>query len=263
MRLNELLSLEERRTHEIEYWRQYARWQDILTRLGTAVVDVGKSDFWTSVSAALDSHWSSGSLTKVEQLVCLCLGSLLEHASVYQLALLLLLSEKLGIGHEHCSVFDPCHAPEERYILEHLGFTYLSNNSEGKIQVDRMTLFYMPHGDYQLTDNLVGANLRSLEKVAILGNRLAWVCDPGNQPSIANTRAPQVQHVLSLIKETDLPDTFSVNIKQHLASFAPRASQMFGDRLVPHLDCTLTTFLSSTRWECVAWPSTPRLLSLL
>jgi hypothetical protein len=249
--------LEERRK-----WRQFTKWQDILTRLATAVVDVGKSDFWISVSAALDSHWSSGSLAKVEQLVCLCLGSLQDHGSVYQLALLLLLSEKIGIGHEHCFVFDPCHTREERRILQHLGFTYLSKNSEGRIRVRRMTLFYMPHGNYELTDNLVGANICSLDKVAILGNGFAWVCDHRNtgcaHDCVAKTRAPEVQKVLTLIKETDLPDTFSYTIKEHLASLTPRASQMFGDRLVNHLDCTLTTFLPSS--ESTAGPSAPPVL---
>mmetsp|Transcript_26229 Transcript_26229/g.55622 ORF Transcript_26229/g.55622 Transcript_26229/m.55622 type:complete len:281 (+) Transcript_26229:164-1006(+) len=259
MRLNESLDLKERKKHEAEYWRQYTRWQDILTRLGTAVVDVGKSDFWASVSAALDSHWSSTPLAKVEQLVCLCLGSIQDHASVNQLALLLLLSEKLGIGHEHCFVFDPCHSTDERCILEHLGFSYMQNNSEGGVHVDRMTLFYMPHGDYQLTDNLVWANRGSLYKVAVLGNRFSWVCDPGNdngcaQHAVAKTRAPQVQKVLTLIKETHLPDTFTVNIKKHLASLTPKASQIFGDRLGSHLDCTLTTFPPSTEWERAAMP---------
>merc|ERR1712032_240048 len=124
-------------------------------------------------------------------------------------------------GHERCFVFDPCHTTEERCILEHLGFTYLKNNSEGRIHADCMTLFYMPHGDYHLTDNLVGANRRSLDNLAVLGNRFPWVCNPGNsgcaEHAVAETRAPEVQKVLRLIKETDLPDTFSANIKQHLA----------------------------------------------
>lgn len=262
------LGLPDLERHTAEYWRQYRDWHDLLTRLATAVVDIGNSGFWDSVSAALDLHWSKATLPKVERLICLCLGSLHDYASIYQLALVCLLSEKLSIGLQHCFFFDPCHTAEERSTLENLGFSLLQETTESTTRIDQMSLFYIPHGDYIITENIVRWNWSSLHKVAILGNNLSWVCAPegsaNGQCGVSKNRAPNVQQVLSQIYETDLPDTFSSNIKRHFASLAPTVSQTFGDRLVPHLDCTLTTFPFSSARMCISPQSRPpQLLSSL
>jgi len=140
---------------------------------------------------------------KVEEVVCLCLGHLEDNATVYQLSLLILLLERLGVHHERCSVFDPCHSSQEVDVLKHLGFTVLHENVEARIRVRRVTLFYMPHGNYYLTDNLICANYDSLHLVAILGNNLAWVCNSESRDAAAaaeagraRSRAPYARMVL-------------------------------------------------------------------
>merc|ERR1719330_2173434 len=82
------LSLDERGPHEKEYWRQYSAWHCMVTRLAAAIAEIGDSEFWASVREALSRHWTCGSLPKVESIVCLCLGCLDDHASVYQLSVL-------------------------------------------------------------------------------------------------------------------------------------------------------------------------------
>lgn len=256
-KIDQSLQPGEQGLHEREYWNQYKHLSCTLARLAAAIADVGGSDFWQSVCEALHTHWACGPLAKVEEIVCLCLGNLEDHASVYQLSLLLLLSEKLNISQEKCFVFDPCHTSRDRSILEYLGFTVLKRNDEARIPVTRMTLFYMPHGDFHLTDNVVQANWCSLQCVAVLGNRFSWVCNADSCHG-ADGRAPRVQAVLPFVKATELPDTLHGKTKERLASFAPRAAQLFGGRLVDCLECSLTTFPPASEWDDMNVLSTPR-----
>lgn len=172
--------------------------------------------------------------------------------------------QKIGIDLQYCAVFDPCHTVEERCTLECFGCSLLQETTECTTRADHMTLFYMPHGDYTVTENLVRWNWYSLHKVVILGNKLSWVCtheeSAHGRGDVPSSRAPHVQRVLPHIHETGLPDTLSDDIKKDFASLAPRASQMFGDRLVPHLDCTLTTFPSSSARRCFSPQSRVRQL---
>jgi len=133
--------------------------------------------------------------------------------------------------------------------LKHLGFTILPESTEAIVRVHQKTLFYMPHSNYGLTDNLIYANSDSLHHVAILGNNLAWVCDPDATNITAadnakrnTSRAPCVQEVLSLVKETHLEDTMVRKAKSQLASLAPRISKALVSSICDTLDCTLSTF---------------------
>jgi hypothetical protein len=246
------LSKDKRKALKAEYYSQYAKWKTFQGRLSIAIASLGGSEFWVSMCEALCEHGLCGdgqSLASVEKVVCLCLGSLEENASVHQLALLILLLERLDIHHEKCLVFDPCHSSQENDILNFLGFTILQENDEAKIRVREMTLFYMPHGDYDLTNNLIGANHDSLNLVAILGNNLSWICNSEHGVSPAaekakcsTTRAPCVQKVLDIVKETHLQDTLSSKVRAQVARLAPRMSQDFADSMWDSLDCTLSTF---------------------
>jgi len=257
------LSLDERRLQELEYWRQYSEWSCMVTRLAAAIAELGESDYWASVRKALSRDWTSSPLPEVESIVCLCLGSLDDHASVYQLSLLLLLAEELGVCHDRCLVFDPCHTDRDRSILRHLGFVALDSDAKAFTQVHCMTLFYMPHGDYNLTDELVWANRHALHRIAVLGNDFDWVCYPNKSgaedDTDAGTRAPYAQRVLPFIEVTEFPDTLTAKKQKRLATLVPRTSRVIGDSLVDCLDCTLTTFPPAKAWEGINWPSKPPL----
>lgn len=262
MALDQSLTAKERIAFEAEYFNEYTNWKTIQARLATAITNLAESEFWNSVCRALHNHWfcgESGPLQKVEEVVCLCLGHLESHATVYQLSLLLLLLEKLGIHHEKCFIFDPCHSPREIDILKHLGFTVLQENTEARIRVRQMTLFYMPHGDYQLTNNLIGANHTSLHLIAVLGNPFAWTCESeaGKRLDIDQSisRAPFVQKVLELVKETEIHDTVASKLRLRFANLVPRASQALGNGICDFLDCTLTTFPPTMSWASLQRPS--------
>lgn len=137
----------------------------------------------------------------------------------------------------------------------------LEGDAEAFTQAPCMTLFYMPHGDYNLTDELVWANQHALQRIAVLGNDFDWVCytHKSGAKESAETRAPYAQRVLPFIEATELPDTLTAKTQRRLATLVPQTSRVIGDRLVDCLDCTLTTFPPAKALEGISWPSKPPL----
>jgi hypothetical protein len=247
------LQEEERSALRAKYFDQCTKWRTFQARLITAITNLGVSEFWASMCQALREHGlcgDCGSPATVKNVVCLCHGNLGDHASLYQLSVLILILERLGVHHEKCFVFDPCHSPKEIDVLKHLGFTVLDGSDDARIRVRQMTLFYMPHGDFGLTNNLVAANVDSLHLIAVLGNNLAWVCNPEDKDTTSaaeridrtKSRAPFVQKVLAAVKETHLQDTFASKVRSQLPRLAPRISNAFANSVCDSLDCTLSTF---------------------
>jgi len=261
-------NVDERASCEAEYWQRYNRWHNLLNRLATAIAQLRGSDFMQSLREALRKHWSAGPLAPIEDLICLCLGKLDDQCVVYQLAVLVLLAQLLDIPHERCLIYDPVHTTEDRSILTHLGFVASDENKQAKYQVQRMTLFYMPFGPYDLYNNLVQANWHSLHRIAVLGNSFFWVCDSecGKATSAERIRrAPQVERVLPFIKATKLLE--AVPVEQEKRMVRPTAQDVddcdgfrhrrcsrrnSDDPWRDHLRCSLTTFPSASH-SAIPW----------
>lgn len=79
---------------------------------------------------------------------------------------------------KHCSwigdieVFDPILSATETRLLETLGCSVLSVNEQGRRKALKPTLFYMPHCEAELYDNLLQANWKvdMLNNIVLLGN---------------------------------------------------------------------------------------------
>ncbi|KAI8025750.1 Protein SENSITIVITY TO RED LIGHT REDUCED 1 [Camellia lanceoleosa] len=69
-------------------------------------------------------------------------------------------------------VFDPILSGTETRVLESLGCSVLSINEQGRRQALKPTLFFMPHCEAELYDNLLQANWRSdmLNHIILFGN---------------------------------------------------------------------------------------------
>ncbi|KAJ0979392.1 hypothetical protein J5N97_014866 [Dioscorea zingiberensis] len=87
-----------------------------------------------------------------------------------QLALALLLREELPIT--SIEVFDPVLSASECAVLKTLGLTVLVENEMGRRVVSAPTLFFLPHCDAALYDNLLSANWEParLNSIVLLGN---------------------------------------------------------------------------------------------
>ena len=69
-------------------------------------------------------------------------------------------------------VFDPVLSATESRVLEALGCSVLSTNEHGRRQVLKPTLFFMPHCEAELYNNLLQANwkLNQLNNMVLFGN---------------------------------------------------------------------------------------------
>lgn len=75
----------------------------------------------------------------------------------FQLSLAILMKRKFNwIG--DVEVFDPILSATESRVLESLGCSVLSVNEQGRRRATKPTLFYMPHCEAELYNNLLQAN---------------------------------------------------------------------------------------------------------
>ncbi|CAA0831413.1 Protein SENSITIVITY TO RED LIGHT REDUCED 1 [Striga hermonthica] len=91
-----------------------------------------------------------------------------------QLALAVLMKRSFDwIG--NIQVFDPIISLTESRVLTSLGCEVMLVNEHGRRQVIRPTLFFMPHCEVELYDNLLQANWRldSLSRLVLFGNSFA------------------------------------------------------------------------------------------
>lgn len=106
------------------------------------------------------------------QMVIYGIGSIESHETPrLQLSLALLMKRKFSwIG--DIEVFDPVLSATESQVLEDLGCSVLSLNEQGRREAKKSTLFFMPHCEAELYNNLLQANwgVESLNRIALFGN---------------------------------------------------------------------------------------------
>ncbi|KAJ1673920.1 sensitivity to red-light reduced protein, partial [Spiromyces aspiralis] len=76
----------------------------------------------------------------------------------YQLALVLLLRDRLKTKVESVWIFDPCDTDLDNEVYRYFGLNPIASNENGRRKVNERTLFYMPHCEEFLYDNVWAAN---------------------------------------------------------------------------------------------------------
>lgn len=113
-----------------------------------------------------------------ESIIAFGLGNLTSETSKLQLILYLCLCDSLlaeSAAEYNKSIYDPCISDFDRKVLELLKVPVLTENSKGKHEISRTTLFYLPHCPYRLYCNLLWANWDCFDKMYILGNRYRMI----------------------------------------------------------------------------------------
>lgn len=157
-----------------------------------------------------------------------------------QLAFLILLQAQLP-SLKHTRAFDPVFTSLDTALLRMFNIEVLEENDSGKYAVTGPTLFYMPHCDCHLYNNLLKANWgpRQLCKIAILGNSFRAYAQRWALPSKKNS--PDRPHELLAVSasgtalelpvdEADFPVTSAFNdLSLHLFP-----EWKMGDQVLPH-----------------------------
>lgn len=150
------------------------------------------------------------------EIVVYGVGSLMDSAVARcQLALSRLLANEIQVEFAPVLVFDPVLTAGEKEAMEEIGCTPIQENEEGRRVAVGPTLFYMPHCEAHLYDNVLKANRSSpgsLKKIAILGNSFRsyqerWALSP-------HPKSTRPIHLLEIEKTSEevLVDPFDFSL---------------------------------------------------
>ncbi|XP_042904889.1 SRR1-like protein [Parasteatoda tepidariorum] len=160
-------------------------------RITSLQFDLEKSEFFNDLKKSLSSIFTKQTLkTKGSDLsesisaislseagkeptdiVCYGLGAFSScMIARYQLAFLLALKSYLEI--KAVSLYDPIFSCDEKDCLIKLGLDVLSVNEKAKRSVSQRTIFFMPHCDLPLYNNLLWSNwnVKQMVNIIIIGN---------------------------------------------------------------------------------------------
>lgn len=174
----------------------------VTIKLDALVTEIQKSTFFEkefllAINKCCSEFEVDGSNRVISKIVCYGLGSFsdgINKASLYQLALLILLHGHLkSRGHpinDMIDIFDPIFKPTDKEILSNStepSFNVLEVNEfcgrdisqECDFDKGHCTLFYMPHCDQFLYNNLIGRNwsLDGIGHTLVLGNSFSDMLD--------------------------------------------------------------------------------------
>ncbi|KAJ2084300.1 hypothetical protein H4R24_000093 [Coemansia sp. RSA 988] len=158
-----------------------------------------------------------------KEVVVYGIGTFSSEQSQWQLALVLLLNQKFDTP---ILAYDPASNSNDLAILAHFGIDAILENEQARRTAQRRTLFYMPHCERELYENVVEANSSSaaqLEMIAILGNRLGRYMDVDNGQL---TRvSPSLCRVLPMLTTVGLPDEKLLRLRHRPFAFTDTCFQ--------------------------------------
>ncbi|XP_056130686.1 SRR1-like protein isoform X1 [Lampris incognitus] len=161
-----------------DFWQE---WKELLwVARSTLPSDPSVDGKATEIPSNHHKRRADGKTCRNMECVCYGLGSFSSCVSArYQLAMLLLLLDKLQIPLKHCFVYDPVFSSGERDVLSELGLTILTENEEGKRLTTSPTLFYLMHCGKALYNNLLWKNWsrETLPLLTIIGNSFSGIQD--------------------------------------------------------------------------------------
>ncbi|XXG78100.1 hypothetical protein AAC387_Pa08g2115 [Persea americana] len=136
----------------------------------TLVAQIQTPQLLSNFSRALSSSQSQNKM----QMVIYGIGSIDSYEPPrLQLSLAILLSRRFDSMIEgRIEVFDPIIAEVESRVMEALGCTVLKIDEQGRREAERPMLFFMPHCEVELYNNLLEANWRPerLNRMVVFGN---------------------------------------------------------------------------------------------
>ncbi|KAJ2459830.1 hypothetical protein GGF42_001223 [Coemansia sp. RSA 2424] len=160
-----------------------------------------------------------------EEIVCYGIGSLTTPVSQWQLALVVLINQHLSVD---VSAFDPVARPTDCETLGQFGVSIIAENEEGKRSVTRKTMFFMPHCEEFLYNNLLAANWspEQLARILIVGNRISRYQDTQSSEEFAK-KSPYILHALPATVCTDLPSEKLLGLRNSPYALTDTCVQQF------------------------------------
>ncbi|CAM6091385.1 unnamed protein product [Calypogeia fissa] len=147
---------------------------------------------------------------KVE-LVVYGVGSITDsEISRCQLSLALLMKKKFAERICDVVVYDPVMSPLDRSVMVQLGFSPLENNDGGRRPLNGPTLFFMPHCDFELYEEVLQENLKpnTVDQMVILGNSFRTYHYRSSVSQLQHAECPFLLKVQPTVEEVSVADNF-------------------------------------------------------
>lgn len=175
-------------------------------RIEDAKQELSSSDLFSSVTSSLREAIALLNKPQINEIICFGIGRIGECLiSRYQFALLLLLRD---VYVENLLIYDPILSKNDTTILQHFKCTQLVENCEGKYNVAKTTLFYMPHCPKQLSNNLLWSNWGlNLTHCLILSNSFNTIVE-NTTKRLLHSNAFYITKILPYCTELPVINTF-------------------------------------------------------
>lgn len=204
-------------------------------RINSAKEDFLNSNVYQSFKALLTESLLLLNNPKIEEIVCLGLGSIGECIiSRYQFAVLLYLKERFNVNVLVC---DPILTKSECDILKEFD-CQITENIEGKhsVKKDLTTVFYLPHCPKQLTNNLLWKNWGlQLSNCLLIANSFDKIVE-------TNTKKALLENASYI--STILPHTTELTIINEFKYYG-----IFSDISIHVFPMSKLSFLPQDFWE--------------
>ncbi|KAJ2371092.1 hypothetical protein IW150_004759 [Coemansia sp. RSA 2607] len=163
------------------------------------------------------------------EIVCYGMGSPTgSQTSQWQVSLVLEMRDALAPI--RVFAFDPVATDTDCKVLDSLGISTISENEQARRMAHEGTVFYMPHCEQFLYENLVAANWtrERLERVVVVGNRFARYREAQGEEEFAK-RSPFLDRMLrGGIEAVELPSEKHLRLKHPPYAFTDTCIQYFG-----------------------------------
>ncbi|OAF67267.1 hypothetical protein A3Q56_05014 [Intoshia linei] len=146
--------------------------------------------------------------SRITQVVCYGIGPFsYNRSSLVQFCFLVSLVSNFNVSPTAVFFFDPCFNSVEKEFIRHFNYNIIEINEYGKRKANSTgnTLFFMPHCDRLLIENVIMANSNeeSLNKVILVGNSIGsfFISVPSR---IARADFPYMFYALDVLQEIKL-----------------------------------------------------------
>lgn len=190
------------------------RESDLMQKMLTYMKKLQDSQFYQTFLSQIETPEMLENFIKIlgtessMQMVIYGIGSIESYEPPrLQLSLAILLKRKFS-WIDTIEVFDPIISLAESRVLEALGCSVLSVNEFGRRRALSPTLFFMPHCEAELYDNLLQANwgVDTLNRMALFGNSFSVYQHYGSiiSNSTITSSRQHILHVSSFVEEVKI-----------------------------------------------------------
>ncbi|KAI8322497.1 hypothetical protein GQ54DRAFT_145015 [Martensiomyces pterosporus] len=135
--------------------------------------------------------------------------------------------------------FDPVTSEADVQTYKGFGIAIIDENEEAKRRASKRTLFYMPHCEQFLYNNLVETNFsgEALTRVMVIGNHFSGYRESQGNEEFSR-RSPHIRRILAHLAKVELPSEKLLALRHSPYAFNDTCVQYVEQASVGSIDFT-------------------------